>query len=369
MRIGFDAKRALYNRTGLGHYSRNIISALAKYYPEHEYLLYAPKSKRPESILSSNISIKHAKGPLKFINPLWRSYGVSDQLVKDKIDLYHGLSHELPLNIAKTGINSIITIHDLIFIRYPELYKKHDRSIYITKCQKGLDAASNIIAISEQTKSDIVDFFNIEDSRVSVVYQGCNPSFYNQVSLEDREAVRTKYNLPKNYILYVGTIEERKNLLTVVKALHLHNIDTHLVVIGKPTSYYSLIKDYINTNKMKNITFLTNLDSEVLPAIYQMADIFILISLFEGFGIPILEALNSGTPVITSNLGCFPEAGGEGAIYVNPTNIDEVAHSIIYLLSDSEKQEDLVKHGLKHALKFREKEIARNMMNAYKKLF
>ena len=220
MRIGYDAKRAFLNFSGLGNYSRNIISLVNRYYPSDEIVIYTPKIRKsipgfpppgsvvrqPESMLARRFS------------SVWRSAGLSARLTRDGIDLYHGLSNELPLRIAKTNIPAVVTIHDLIFIRYPELYNPIDRKIYSNKLRYAVKAARKIIAISEQTKSDIIDFTGIAAEKVCVIYQSCSPAFTENVSRQFMDAIRKKYEIPERYMLYVGTIEKRKNLLSIRKS-------------------------------------------------------------------------------------------------------------------------------------------------------
>lgn len=368
MNIGFDAKRAFFNTSGLGNYSRNTIRLLSEYYPENNYILYTPSDKDViEFEIKKNIRIVT---PSSFIGSIaksyWRSVQISKQIIEDKIDIFHGLSNEIPSGLKKANIQSLITIHDLIFFRYPELYKHVDRNIYIKKVKNGCSNADKIIAISNQTKSDLIQFMNVDESKIFVVYQGCNPIFYDIA--ENKEEVRSKLSLPEKYILYVGTIEKRKNLLNVIKALKENNIETPLVVVGRKTNYFHEVENYINHNNLnQQVSFYHNIETEDLPAIYQMAEIFIYPSIFEGFGIPILEALNSGTPVITSKGSCFSEAGGGSSIYIQPDNIEEITEAIRLVLNNKGLREKMIIDGLEHAKNFKDKKVAEDLMNIYKK--
>ena len=370
MKIGFDAKRAFFNRSGLGNYSRDTIAIMSGYFPMNEHILYTPKPGKSKILLNrDNITIS---GPSKFWHKqfpsYWRTFGISDQLVKDKIDLYHGLSNELPNDIDKTKIPSIVTIHDLIFMRYPLLYNSIDRRIYEKKFLYAAQKATKVIAVSEQTKEDIVEFFKIPESKIEVVYQGCNPIFWNTLSDTQRTEILMKYAVPERFILYVGRIEERKNLLNIVKALHKAKVDIPLVVIGKPTNYLGKINSFIDSNKMHNIFFLHNVPTDDLPAFYQKAEMFVYPSLFEGFGIPIIEALTSKTPVITSRGGCFTEAGGKSSIYIDPENIDEIASAIRIIVTSSTIRDNMIIDGFVHAQQFRQEKIASNMIAVYEKV-
>ncbi|HBX51961.1 MAG: hypothetical protein A2275_01650 [Bacteroidetes bacterium RIFOXYA12_FULL_35_11] len=371
MIIGFDAKRAFFNTSGLGNYSRNTIKLLSKYYNENTYFLYSPSLKNKINFIDSpNVIFKKPDSLIgNSFKSYWRSFLLTQQLEKDNINIYHGLSNELPSKINKSKIKSVVTIHDLIFLRYPNLYKKIDREIYKKKFQYSCFAADKIIAVSNQTKADIVNFLNINESKIEVVYQGCNLIFKKKVDNFEKENILNKYKLPAQYILYVGTIEQRKNLLNLIKAVHIGCINIPIVAIGKPTAYINKIKEYISINKLEKRVFLYhNVSIEELPVFYQMAEMFVYPSTFEGFGIPIIEAMYSGIPVITSRGGCFSEAGGKNSIYIDPENIEEILSAIKNVASDPILKQKMIKTGLEHANNFNEDVIANNLMSVYNNL-
>lgn len=370
MKIGFDAKRAFFNASGLGNYSRDTIALLSKYYPLNKHVLYTPNIERSKPFCSfENIELI---GPSKLIHKkntwFWRSYELTRQIVKDKIELYHGLSNELPVNISKSGIPSIVTIHDLIFFRYPQYYKFFDRKIYKKKFKLAVDQSTRVIAVSNQTKSDIIEFLDTPANKIEVVYQGCNTAFYRFVGDEEKNDVVSKYGLPRDFILYVGTIEQRKNLLSLVKAKDIGQIDCPLVVVGKATQYIKEVVNYVISKKLKNVFFYHNIPNEDLPAIYQMAKVFVYPSFFEGFGIPILEAINSKVPVITSKGSCFSEPGGPSSIYIDPNWPVEIADAINKVLHDHSLRSKMISDGFNHAQQFRQENIARNLMNVYESI-
>jgi glycosyltransferase involved in cell wall biosynthesis len=367
MRIGFDAKRAFFNYSGLGNYSRNTIQYLNQYFPENEYFLYIPRK-------SANSAFQINQGqqliyPDSFISELfpslWRSYFLPGKLDSDKIQLYHGLSNEIPFGIHKKKVRSVVTIHDLIFLRFPEWYKQADRLIYKSKTLYSCKKSNRIIAISNQTKADIIEFYQISPDKIDVVYQGCDPQFYQESTASRKEEVLKKYNLTSGYLLYVGTVEKRKNLLNIVKALHSGRISETLVVIGRQTRYANEVKKYISNHQLKNIQFFEDIPNTDLPSLYQMASLFIYPSIYEGFGIPILEALYSRIPVITTSGGCFSEAGGEHSIYIDPGNIEQISDAIKNVLGDKEMRNVMITKGYDHALLFNDRIIARNIMKVY----
>jgi glycosyltransferase involved in cell wall biosynthesis len=226
--------------------------------------------------------------------------------------------------------------------------------------------ADRVIAISEQTQADIIHYFGIPEEKIDVVYQGCDMAFYQQWTETAKRKLAQKYRLPSSYLLYVGTIEPRKNLLQVIRARHLGKLDIPLIAVGRSTAYMKQVQEYITGHSLKDITFLQDIPSGDLPGIYQMANAFIYPSRFEGFGIPILEALISRTPVITSKGSCFHEAGGQASLYVDPDNTDEMIHAIRLVLDDQNLRKEMREKGYTHALGFREEVIAENLMKVYR---
>ena len=190
-RIAFDAKRITSNATGLGNYSRFVVEALATFHPEHRYYLCSPKKGNPAlySTLQQREGIEWLLPEGGTGGSLWRNFGVVPRLQKEGIDLFHGLSHELPLGIYGKGIATVVTIHDLIFIRYPHYYKPVDRLLYRLKYGHAARRADRVIAISEQTKRDVMEFFHVPADRIDVVYQGCSPAF-GQATEEDESRAR-----------------------------------------------------------------------------------------------------------------------------------------------------------------------------------
>lgn len=370
MRIGFDAKRAFNNKRGLGNYSRNLLSALYSGYPEFSYILYTPQIKKDLFDLSGrNIELRMPDKIYHRIFPsFWRTFAVTHEIIRDKLDIYHGLSHELPAGIENSGIKSVVTIHDLIFIRYPDLYTAVDRFIYLKKFRQACNKADRIIAVSRQTADDIIKYFGIGPDRIDVIYQSCNPLFMKVPDDSQNQLIRNKYKLPDHYILQIGNIEERKNSLTLIKAVHSAGIDIPVVIIGRKTKYYQKVKKYIDDNRLKDIHFFNTISNEELPSIYRMADLFVYPSLFEGFGIPIIEALFSGTPVITSKGGCFAEAGGPDSIYVGALDHEELAAAIKRVLSDETVRKRMIEAGYRYAKKFTPEKAADDVMQVYKRL-
>jgi glycosyltransferase involved in cell wall biosynthesis len=379
MRIGYDAKRAYHNGTGLGHYSRTLLKSLAEFYPDHDYYLFNPKHPN-EFELEGECFYEVLPNNLihRALSSAWRSRWIRKDLQHLRIQLFHGLSHEIPFGIRKSGIPSVVTIHDLIHERHPEQYKAIDVRIYRKKFRYACEFSRRIISISEQTKKDIISFYKIPEEKISVCYQSCNPLFNTTIPADEKERTRLKYGLPAEYFLYVGSIIERKNLLNICKALLLtkNEFSVPLVVIGDGTSYKETVRQFITGNNLQDLViFLSDTTAAKaspsfqsatdFPAIYQSAIAMIYPSFFEGFGIPVLEALSSGLPVITSNVSSLPEAGGPAAYLVNPAHPEEIAAGMKKIYSDESFRISMIEIGKQHAKKFDRKTTADAVMKVY----
>jgi len=379
MNIGFDGKRAFHNQTGLGHYSRTLIRSLVQYYPDHEYYLFNPKASSLFHLSAENVHEILPNGfPGSLFPSLWRSSWVKKDLKKLGIDIYHGLSHEIPVGMQQTGIKSVVTIHDLIHERYPEQYNSIDVKIYNKKFRYACVHANKVIAISEQTKKDIVELYQVPASKISVCYQSCNPKFGEVITAEAKATVKKRYDLPDKFFLYVGSVIERKNLLNVCKAMFIlrNEMPLPLVVIGDGTKYKQQVKDFIIQNNLGGkIIFLSETEAarhsktfqtaEDFPAIYQMATAMIYPSFFEGFGIPVLESLWSRLPVITSKVSSLAEAGGDAAYYINPESAEEIAAAIKQIASDEHLVNEMKEKGWRQAQNFTQQKCAAAVMNVY----
>lgn len=375
MKVGFDAKRAFSNFTGLGNYSRSTLKVLAEHHPEHSYYLYNPTVPNENQIRFLDLphhADVHIRIPKSFFYELfssaWRRFGILKDIKKDELDIYHGLSHELPMGIERVGIKTVVTIHDLIFLRFPEYYKVADRKIYEAKFRHACDVADVIVAISEQTKKDIIHFFKIDERKIKVIYQSCAPEFNGQLNEQLIREIKNKYHLPERFILTVGTIEKRKNALLIVKALQKIEKEVMLVIIGRATTYTDEIKTYAEVHGLGNrIIFLHKIPFEELPSFYHLANVFAYPSRYEGFGIPIIEALQCGTPVVAAKGSCLEEAGGPSSIYINADDANAMAESVNTLLSEG-KNSERVRSSKKFAEKFRQENIANDYMNLYQNL-
>ena len=373
MNIGFDAKRIIQNHTGLGNYGRYIIEILSRYYPDNHYFLFAPKQKKNDrlSFLHSqeNVSFVFPSGFDKIIPAVWRTTGLRKDFPNKEITIFHGLSNELPVGIRHSKVKSVVSIHDLIFLRYPEFYNTIDRWIYKWKYRRACRIADKIIAISECTKRDIMNFFSVPEEKIAVIYQGCHPQFQQLLTDKKKLEIREKYNLPNRFLLTVGSIEPRKNLLLAVKALCRLPEEIHLVAIGKSTPYQAEIEKYARQSGLESRLHIKNdfLFCD-LPAVYQSSSVFIYPSFFEGFGIPVIEALTSGVPVIAASGSCLEETGGPDSIYINPDDDKELAAQILEVVNNESLANRMIEAGKEYVKRFDDKKIASEINSIYQML-
>jgi len=364
MRIGFDAKRAFLNASGLGNYSRNAINALNQYSKNIQCVLYSPEINDGLFENYNQFEVHSPESSLaKLLKSVWRKYAVSSRLKKHQIDIFHGLSNELPKGIHKTNVPAVVTIHDLIFLRFPEFYKSIDRKIYFNKVKYACASAQKIIAISEQTKQDIIRFFNVDPGKIEVIYQSVSPVFFERKNTEN---LLSKYNLPEQFILSVGTLEPRKNQLAILKAIYSEKIDTQIVLVGKQTSYTRKLNKFITEKKMESqVKLLNNIPENNLAGLYQLARCSVYISFFEGFGLPVIESMASGCPVITSKVSCLPETAGGAAILCPPDNFGELGKQIKLILENDAIRNELIQKGNERAAFFHPKYFSEKMISLY----
>ena len=372
MVIGFDAKRAFQNSTGLGNYSRMLVCGLAQEHQDVRAFLYAPQITGEYAKYFSgyaNISTRMPSSIDRFFPDLWRRFGVTVHLSGDNVKIFHGLSHELPHGIPRS-IKRVVTMHDLIVWRYPQFYKPIDRIVHRMKQRHSCRIADVVVAISEQTKRDLMDFLHVPESKIRVIYQSCDPIFWEPVEESDVKYVRQTYGLPEKYVICVGSIEERKNQVAVVKAMAQLPDDVHLVIVGKNHGGYigTLHAAIRSCNMGQRVHILKDADFEDFPALYAGAVCSVYMSLFEGFGIPILESMCCGTPVVTSNVSSMPEVGGDAALYANPERPDEIAERLKQVVGDENLRREMAAKGYEQCKKFTQHEIVSALYSMYKEL-
>ncbi len=371
MKIGFDAKRLFWNQTGLGNYSRNLVQGVCMQFPQHSYVLYTPRVQTNEHTRYFLDTCSVVQAPYAFASSLWRSFGLVKSLEKQNIDIYHGLSHELPFGIAKSKVKSVVTIHDFAFKFFSDDFPLFDRSVYNIKWRYACNHADAIVATSEATKADIIRYFRIPESKIHVIYQSCDARFSIQKTEEEKQVVRSTYHLPDTYILYVGSITARKNIRSLLRAYELcmHQINMPLVLCGNGGKYKREIEaEIIARNLQEHVLVRDSVAVHDLPALYQAAHVSVYPSLYEGFGIPVLEAIKSGTPVITSIVSCLPEVGGNVAIYCNPYSVESIAEALVESMSSEYHSSDFSRKLQEHAAQFSHEAFVEKNMSMYQNL-
>lgn len=382
MKIGYDGKRAFQNKTGLGNYSRSLLSILNRYFPDFQYTLFAPKKTNLFDIDSYHNfqTIQPQNFFYKKLPSLWRRIGIVKQIDQAHLDIYHGLSNELPKNIEKLNIKTIVTIHDLIFERFPKTYHLDERYTHRWKIKRACKIADLVIAISEQTKNDLIELYGVSPQKITVCYQSCNPIFEKTISEIEKKNIKKKYQLPDQYFLFVSSITARKNLIAICRAMIIlkDTLVIPLVIIGDGKIEKNEVKQLMKENGIEHrLLFLNELSAAKedsftsaadFPAIYQQALALVYPSIFEGFGLPILEAMWSGLPVICSSVSSMPEVAEDAALYFSPEDTKQLAQHLQAIASDQQLVKILKDKGREQAKKFSTENYANQIIKIYKSL-
>ena len=377
MRIAFDAKRLFNNFTGLGNHSRTTLDILTEFFPESEYLLLTPKIREnavtQPYLQHEGCSLVLPKGPIRSFSPfgaLWRTFSLAKVAAEHGATVFHGLSNELPTGLKRHGLRSVVTIHDVAFRTFPDMYHWHDRQIYDLKWRYACRHADHIIAISESTRQDVLRFYGVPEERVSVVYQPVQRLFYTPQSDPRPLAEQAVEGLPQDYLLYVGSVNSRKNLLGIVRALEQlpQDVRLPLVVVGNGGEYKQKVLEYVVAHHLEQHLIWAGsiIDNRQLQALYQCAALFVYPSFYEGFGLPVVEALLSGCPVVTSNVSSLPEAGGPHSLQADPTSPDSIADCLFRLLTDTDLRQRAIVEGQAYARRtFDPPTLARQLHSIY----
>ena len=364
MIVGIDAKRIVRNGTGLGSYGRTLVNDLLRLGDSDMQLrLYAPDEGRDDlrGQIIEGAEFCYPKGhPAALRKAWWRSRSIVGDLVRDGVTVYHGLSGELPMGLRKAGIRGIVTIHDLIFMRHPEYYHWIDTKIYEWKFRQALREADHIIAISERTRQDILELGGEEYAdRISVIYQSFAPHYSGLVTEERKTSVRERYKLPQRFVLNVGTIERRKNLALAVEAVDLLPQDVHLVAVGRQTDY---VRELPHSERLH---LLSGVSDQDLSAIYAQAEAFVYPSRYEGFGIPIIEAIAAGLPVVACTGSCLEEAGGPHSRYVGPDDVIGMAEALKMSLRGARGRMERIERSREYIRRFEGNDVASQVAELY----
>lgn len=373
MRICIDASPAVHHRAGLGRYTQELVTALMTIDTENEYVAFynRPSEAQVDPPLGC---LPHLATNLP--NKPWRMSVLLAQfmhLPQDRlfpgVDLFHATDHLLP---RLSQVKSVFTLHDLVFRFYPETHMPLNRWFLTLMMPRFLQAADAVIAVSECTKRDAIRLYGVDESKIRVIYEGVNPCFRLAPS-EAISAVRQNHNLPEHFILSVGTIEPRKNLNTLLaayRALRHRGAEFKLVIVGKKGwLYQGFFRRLRELGLEDEVIFPGFVPDDDLPALYSAADLFVFPSLYEGFGLPLLEAMACGTPVVTSDVSSLPEIVGDAAITVDPHKAEELAEAILRILEDPVLRVRLQNKGLARAKIFSWEDTAKKTLEIYEDVF
>ena len=357
-RFGYDSKTGLPRRVGSGEYCFQLLLNLNKIDKKNKYIIYLPQGRTPDlPEESANWSYKIIK-PRKF----WTLFGLSVEflLKRSNPDVFLSPTHYLPIFAPR---RCAISILDVSYINFPELFKPSDLN-QLTKWTKySIKKASRIFTISKASKDDIIKEYKIPGYRVAVTYPGIKEALSSKCSKLNMDEIKKKYGIKKEYILFVGTLQPRKNIIRLIEAFSKLNQNMELVIVGKRGWLYEEIlaapQKYEVEEKVK---FLDSVTDEDLPYFYQNAICFVLPSLYEGFGLPVLEAMKYGCPTVISNVSSLPEAGGEAALYVDPENADDIKKKLELIINDEELRKELTRKGHEQVKKFSWEKTARETL-------
>ena len=370
VRIGINVSKASEVHTGVGRYTFNLRNSILKMNSKYDCHFYGPGNtgndiKVDESKTQSGKPVATTQNNVLRI--LWEQIMLPISSRKDRIDLFHYTDHALSLFSGSRHV--IITVHDIAYIRFPDLLNRSRRIYKKYILKKSIKRASIIIADSHSTKRDIVEFFGINEEKIKVVHLGVESRF-RPINNNNVEEYRLKMKLPSKMILNVGTLEPRKNVVTLLRAfkeLRGKGFDDYkLVIVGdKGWLYSQIFKEVEHSDLKQDILFLGVVMDEELPLLYNCADIFVYPSLYEGFGLPPLEAMACGIPVITSNISSLPEVIGDAGIMVDPTDVTSLCENMYNLLKDRELWYHMSNRGLERSKLFSWDNTAKKILDIY----
>jgi len=353
MHIAISAGQLSSRSFGIKTYLENLTAALLKEDPSDRFSILKPRGPAGSS----------------FYRNLWEQTALPLMLAALRPDIFHCPDHILPLIPA--GCKTVITVHDLAFYRQPKAYSLRKKVFKLAMTPFSIRHADKIIAVSANTKKDIMEYFGCDPAKIEVIHNGVGREFKKIHDEKALKSVKEKYGLSRPFILFVGTIEPRKNILRLIEAFHLmagrKSIEHDLVIVGKRGWLYQDVFDAAREKGKGRIMILENVTDEELPLVYNSADVFANPSLYEGFGIPPLEAMACGVPVITSNTSSLPEVVGEAAIKVNPYNTGNIADAITQVLTDGRLRHHMIEAGLERAKLFTWEEAAKNTIALYER--
>jgi len=360
--IGIDARLTHYRLGGISTYTRQLITALESLNTNQQFTAFTSR----KASIPLDTTFNQAK--------LWtpphhrlERIALSAELIRHGLDIFHATDFIPPQFGAK---KHVITIHDLTFLHYPQHKDQSAIRYYNDQIEYAVRRSDHILAVSSATKNDLMTMLNVPDKKITVQPHGVNPRFH-PIQHDELEQQRKKVNLPEKYILTVGTLEPRKNiptLLSAYEALPQAIRDNYaLVLVGQLGWLFDETMQQIKQLQERglNIIIRSDISDEQLPFVYNLASVFVLPSFYEGFGMPILEAMACGIPVIASNTSSLPEVIGEAGILISPENHEELTHMIAHVLNHDEQRQHLIQAGLEHVKLFTWEKSAKIALSVY----
>ena len=376
-RIGFDAIRALRNGTGLGNYSRGVLRALRQHDGRMAMHLYSPSPPLPEfrnfpREIDAELHLPDDRasgvGRRALGSGYWRTFRLGHAAAKAGVELYHGLTHEIPRDLPRTGVRSVVTFHDLIYQRHPDLFPVFDRWSYRWRYEWSARHADAIVAVSTRTRDDLLECYRLDPARITVIAPPRDPAFAAATTPAEREAARSKYGLPREFVLSVGTLEPRKNHAMLLAAISQFGRADQLplVLIGRDGGSAAALRATVHSGGLRDqVHMLRDVPPADLPALVQSATLFLYPSAVEGFGMPIVEALSAGVPVIAASGGHLNEAGGPDTRYVPAGEPAAWAAAISELLAAGTLRARMRERGAEYARQFDSEKIAAQLTSVY----
>ncbi|MBI3740413.1 MAG: glycosyltransferase family 4 protein [Chloroflexi bacterium] len=356
LHIGIDFTSAARERAGIGRYARELVRALSRVDAENAYVLFVPRDARPELLsfaFPRNFSIRRAPITERYLAALWQRARVPlfVEAFIGTVDVFYSPDFLLPPTRAR---RALVTAHDLSYVRVPEYFPAPLLNYLNRAVPRALKRADLILADAASTQRDLVDVYGSPAQKIRVLYPAADARFRADISDAERARVRAKYDLNPPYILSVGTLQPRKNYSRLIQAFAKMPMTNYqlLIVGGKGWMYDEIFQTIARLHLRERVRVMDFIADEDLPALYAMATLFVYPSLYEGFGLPILEAMQSGAPVISSNSSSLPEAGGDAALYFDPRDVNALAGAMQRALADEKLRGDLRARGFAQAQKF-----------------
>lgn len=368
LNIGINTRFIQTQVSGIGKYVLRLMQNVPYFGTNHYYFYEYPHVPLCKPIQKENIHyiIPKVYTQNRLLRIIWEQTFFSKKIKQNKIDIFHGPSFMLP--IFKPS-KSIITVHDLTFLYYPQGFNFSTKLYYYIFFKRSLKIADIIIADSHSTKKDLMKYYHIHPNKIQVIYLGVDEIFKKITNKKMIEKVKQKYSLPDNYFLFVGLLSPRKNIKGALRAFAQLKTNHKFVIVGNKGWLYEPIFKLINKLNLKKKVILTGYANvNELPTIYSCAEALVFPSFYEGFGIPILEAMACGCPVITSNVSSMPEVAGDAALLVDPYNINEIKDAMNIILMDKNKKQELIKKGYSQTKKFSWKKMAEETVKVYDRL-